>query len=461
MTVLLIDDQPIVGESVRRLLAAEQDIKFCSCTNPAQAISIAEELAPSVILQDLIMPEIDGLVLLRLFRTNPETQQIPIIMMSSKEEATIKAEAFATGANDYLVKLPDPIELVARIRYHSTAYFNLLKRQEAERAIAHKDELERRVEERTAELSTALEHLKNTQAQLIHHEKMSGLGQLVAGIAHEINNPINFIHGNINYISDYTQELFQILKLYQQKYPNPDSEIIETIEDIDLSFICDDLPKVLSSVREGSDRIKNLVLSLRNFSRFDEADCKIVDLHEGIDSTLLILQHKIDEKQITLVKNYGDLHAIECYVGQLNQVFMNLLVNAIDALPLSSHPQCSTVNIPNSNCSSKPPTIQIRTEVVHSNRVRIGISDNGLGMTSDIQKRIFDPFFTTKPVGEGTGLGLSISYQIVVERHGGTLRCASDPGQGTEFCIEIPIAQTSHSPKPPNIISDTTARFEI
>ncbi|MEO1404678.1 MAG: response regulator, partial [Cyanobacteria bacterium J06635_1] len=204
VTVLLVDDQPIVAESIRRLLAIEEDVRFYYCREAKQAIPTALEVAPTIILQDLVMPDVDGLMLVKFFRANPATHNIPIIVLSNKEEATIKAEAFATGANDYLVKLPDPIELIARIRYHSKAYINFLKRDEAERTLAYNKELERRVEERTAKLTQALNELRQTQAQLVHNEKMSSLGQLVAGIAHEINNPINFIHGNLSHIQKHT-----------------------------------------------------------------------------------------------------------------------------------------------------------------------------------------------------------------------------------------------------------------
>ena len=281
------------------------------------------------------------------------------------------------------------------------------------------------------ELKQALYKLKQTQSQLIHAEEMSSLGQLVAGVAHEINNPVNFIHGNLNYVNDYIQDLLSFIQLYQQHYPNPTAEIAEQAEEIDLAFLEEDLPKLLTSMQVGTERIREIVLNLRNFSRLDEAELKVVDIHEGIDSTLLILQHRLnlasDSPNIEILKNYGDLPKIECYAGHLNQVFMNILTNGIDALLEAK--------------DKDKKQIRIRTEARDSDWVVVAIADNGPGMSQEVQQHIFDPFFTTKPVGKGTGLGLSISYQIVVEKHGGQLKCISAPGEGAQFLIKIPVQQ--------------------
>lgn len=424
--VLLVDDQPIVAESIRRLLAMESNIKFYYCNNPQQAIPMATKIAPTVILQDLVMPDVDGLMLVKFFRANRATQNIPIIVLSNREEATAKAEAFATGANDYLVKLPDPIELVARLRYHSQAYLNLLKQEEAEHTILHNQELERCVEERTMELQQALENLQKTQSQLIHNEKMLSLGHLVAGIAHEINNPISFIHGNLKHLQDYAEDLLTVIQLYQEHYPEPATPILDQYQDCDIDFIKQDFPQLIDSLKMGTERITNLVLSLRNFTRFEESPVKSVDIHEGIDSTLVILKSQL--QGIEVIQDYGDLPSVECCPGQLNQVFMNLLANAIDALKES---QTKNEKI--------EPKIWISTQQKSPDTIIIKFIDNGLGITPEIQKNIFNPFFTTKPVGKGTGLGLSISYQIVVERHQGKLQCQSELGQGTIFSIEIPM----------------------
>ncbi|MBD2055347.1 PAS domain-containing protein [Oculatella sp. FACHB-28] len=289
------------------------------------------------------------------------------------------------------------------------------------------------------ELKQTLRELQQTQTQLIQTEKMSSLGQLVAGVAHEINNPVNFIYGNIAHTSDYTQTLLNVLRLYQQHYPDPIPAIQAEISRVDLDFIVSDLPRMIASMKLGADRICQIILSLRNFSRLDEAEKKPVDIHEGIDSTLLILQHRLKANAgypgIQVIKRYGNLPLVECYAGQLNQVFMNIISNAIDALDIEIK------GIKKRSVPDIPPVIQIQTDVVCSDRIAIRISDNGPGIALKHRKQLFDPFFTTKPVGAGTGLGLSISYQIVVERHGGCLTCNSAPGQGAEFLIEIPTRQ--------------------
>lgn len=292
------------------------------------------------------------------------------------------------------------------------------------------------------ELSFTLQKLQQTQSQLIQTEKMSGLGQLVAGIAHEINNPVNFITGNLVHACDYIQDLLDLIGLYQRYYPEPAEPIEEHAEAIDVDFITTDLPKLLSSMQLGADRIREIVLSLRKFSRLDEAEMKPVDLHEGIDSTLLILRHRLkangQNAEIEIVKEYGNLPLIECYAGQMNQVFMNILSNAIDALEELRAEE-------GLKAEGSNPRIRIRTAVTSANSVAVSIADNGPGISESVKARLFDPFFTTKPVGQGTGLGLSISYQIVVEKHGGVFQCLSEIGKGAEFWIEIPITQGNQS----------------
>ncbi|MEH2269794.1 MAG: GAF domain-containing protein [Nostoc sp.] len=292
-----------------------------------------------------------------------------------------------------------------------------------------------------AQLEHTLHELQETQTRLIHTEKMSGLGQLVAGIAHEINNPVNFIYGNLCHASDYTEQLLEILRLYQLNYPHPHSEIQAAIEAIDFDFLVEDLPKIMTSMQLGTERIRSIVLSLRNFSRLDEAENKRVDLHEGINNTLLILQHRLkgnaEFPRIEVIKDYGNIPRVECYAGQMNQVFMNIFSNAIDALVMGNGDKRDKGE---KNNPYPMPTIYISTNVSADNsHLLIRISDNGPGMTEEVKKRIFDPFYTTKPVGKGTGLGLAISYQIIVEKHGGIMECISEPGKGTEFWIEIPI----------------------
>ena len=290
--------------------------------------------------------------------------------------------------------------------------------------------LEQRVEERTQELSQTLETLQQTQSQLIQTEKMSSLGQMVAGVAHEINNPVNFIYGNIKHVSGYVDDLLGLVELYQQEYTDTTPEIESEIENIDLEFIVEDLPKTLSSMKMGAQRIRDIVLSLRNFSRLDEAEAKAIDIHEGIESTLLLLNHQI-KKGVEVVREYGELPLVECYPAQLNQVFMNILNNGMDAL-LEQPEEVSK-------------QIVIQTETIKTQGgefAHIMIKDNGPGIPLDIQNKLFDPFFTTKPVGKGTGLGLSICYKII-EKHQGEIKLISEPGKGAEFIIALPVSRES------------------
>jgi two-component system, NtrC family, sensor kinase len=415
ITVLLVDDQVIVSEVIRRSLASEPDIEFHYCSDPTQAIQTALDLKPSVILQDLVMPEVDGLMLLRWFRMNPATAQVPMVVLSNKEDAMMKAEAFTHGANDYLIKLPDPIELVARIRYHAQAYKNIQALNQAT-AIA---------QAKTKDLEVALEQLQSTQAQLIQTEKMSGLGQMVAGIAHEINNPVNFIQGNIKHIQEYFDDLFGIIDIYQNSPVQVTPENQETLDAIDLGYVRQDSHQAMSSMRKGADRISMIVKSLRNFARLDQAEQKEVDLHEGLDSTILLLQHRIGSA-IGVECHYAPLPLVQCYPAQLNQVFMHVFNNAIDVLKEDLH-----------NDEKK---ILVTTKKLNDDRIQIQIQDNGPGIPSEIQEKIFNPFFTTKPVDEGKGLGLSVSYRTIQE-HFGQINVMSSPGQGACFVIELPVRQ--------------------
>lgn len=394
------------------------------------ALAKAAEILPDLILLDIKMRGIDGYEVCQQLKENPKTADIPVIFISGLDELGDKVKAFSCGGVDYITKPFQPVEVLLRVE-------NQLNLRSLQRTLKEKNLL----------LEETLQELKQTQAQLIHTEKMASLGQFVAGIAHEINNPANFIQGNISHLRSYTSELLDLLNLYQDALPNPPQNIQDLAAEMDLNFLVEDLDKILDSMKFGSERIKNIVNSLRNFSRLGEAKLKKVDLHEGLESSLMILQHRLepdgsDRPKIQVIKNYQKIPKVECYAGEINQVFINILTNAIDALT-QTNPNLSLIDgnpsCPNSECII--PTIEISTELIHPDQVQITIADNGPGMTEKVRKQLFDPFFTTKPVGAGRGLGLSISYQTVVEGHQGHLCCQSTPGEGTNFKIILPLKQ--------------------
>ncbi|MFM2061211.1 MAG: hypothetical protein RLZZ507_881 [Cyanobacteriota bacterium] len=354
-------------------------------------------------------------------------------------------ERLADDFNQMTVKLRDfYYSLESRVAERTSELFEL--NQDLQTEIVERRQTENlltqsqiQLTQKAQELEQTLQELQQTQTQLIQTEKMSSLGQLVAGVAHEINNPVNFIHGNITPLNEYFENLIKLINLYQTYYPHAADEIQYYIEDIDLPFMLEDTSKIFSSLEVGTTRIREIVLSLRNFSRLDEAEMKEVNIHEGIDNTLLILQHRIKGKpqqaEIEVIKDYGDLPLVECYPGQLNQVFMNIISNAIDALEEHRYQNY----LPDVNTCNHQ--ICIHTKLIENDWIAIHIVDNGMGIPAESRDRIFDPFFTTKPIGKGTGLGLSISYQIVTAKHKGNLHYTTTPGKGTEFIIEVPIKQ--------------------
>jgi two-component system NtrC family sensor kinase len=325
-------------------------------------------------------------------------------------------------------------EVFRQLEIHDQLTAEIAQRKQIEVTLRDSEARER---DKFQQFEQAIETLKRTQNKLIQTEKKTSLTQLFSGVAHEINNPICFIYSNLINVQDYAENLLNLVHLYQKHYPNAISEIEKEAENMDLDFVQYDLPKILSSMRNCSDRIRQIVLSLRNSSRIDESEIKEVNIHQAIDSTLLMLQHRLQARlehpEIKVIRHYGDLPLVECYAGLLNQVFINILANAIDAV--------EEINTQRVACSieRQPCCITISTSVVDSQWVKIAIADNGKGIPESIQTQIFNPFFTTKPVGKGARMGLAMSYVIITEQHGGTLRCFSTPGKGTEFEICIPV----------------------
>ncbi|BAY08772.1 sensor histidine kinase [Calothrix sp. NIES-2098] len=395
-SILVVDDVPTNIKVLFELL--EQSGYIVSIAKSGEsALEKAQSGLPDLILLDVMMPGIDGFETCRRLKANPRTKDIPVIFMTALTDGANKVKGLQQGAVDYITKPLEHEEVLARIGVHL--------------------------------------ELRRTRLQLIQEEKMASLGQLVAGIAHEINNPVNFIHGNIHHVTEYTYDLLDLLSLYQQHCCDPAPEICDRLESIDIEFLAEDFPKTINSMKIGVERIKQIVLSLKNFSRLDQAEMKAVDIHEGLESTLLIVQHRLkvngDFPGIEIIRDYGELPPIECYAGQLNQVFMNILTNAIDALEELSAQQ-----------TERQHQIKIRTFMSNSQWANIAIADTGGGISEAVKQRIFDPFFTTKPVGKGTGLGMTISYQIITEKHGGKLECFSTLGKGSEFLIQIPVHQS-------------------
>lgn len=402
-SILVVDDSRTNREVLSQYLTQE-GYQVYTAINGQQALELADADRHDLILLDVVMPKPDGYEVLSHLKSHATLRHIPVIMISALDQLDSVVKGIEMGAEDYLPKPFNPVLLRARIG-----------------ACLEKKHL------RDQEMHYVTE-LKRTQTKLIQSEKMSSLGQMVAGLAHEVNNPINFIYGNLKPAQEYIQDLLTIIHSYQTSYPTPKAELQDLLEDLEIDFIEEDIFKIMKSMRVGAERIRDLVLSLRNFSRLDEAEMKPAHLEEGIDSTLLILRHQLGEQNdylpIEVIKDYGQVPETMCYPSQLNQVFMNILNNAIDAV--------------RENGAVTNPQIHIKTLLHGDDKIRVKITDNGCGVADGIKSQIFDPFFTTKPVGSGQGLGLSICYQIVVDKHQGRLWCRSKPGQGSEFTIEIP-----------------------
>ncbi|MEO1393943.1 MAG: response regulator [Cyanobacteria bacterium J06634_5] len=430
--ILVVDDTPanlkVIIESlsvenytISTAISGERALKRLeNCLeNPS------ENSLPDLILLDIQMPGIDGFETCRQIKSNPATANIPIIFITAFSETERIVKGFSLGAVDYICKPIREPELLARVRTH-------LQVQQFTR------QLENQVAERTSQWKAAAEEVQRSKLQIVQNEKMSALGNLVAGVAHEINNPIGFLNGSVSNAQGYLKDLMGLIEVYREEYPQVNESIQTYEEDIDIDFLVADFPKLLGTMTAATQRIKSISNSLRIFSRADKEHKVSTDLHEGLDSTLLILKYRLKGNErrpaIEVVKDYSDLPNISCFPGQLNQVFMNLLANAIDIFDEAAE-RSSFAEL-----EETPQVITVKTEIRPEDKtVMIRIRDNGKGMSEEVKVRVFDHLFTTKGVGKGTGLGLAIARQIVSEKHEGSLTVQSELGQGTEFCIQLPL----------------------
>lgn len=428
--LMIIDDSATNARMLEELLESAAFRVIWAQTGEI-AIETVQTVTPDLILLDITMPGMDGFETCRYLKAIEATQDVPIIFMTALSHSLDKVRGLSLGAVDYITKPFQQEEVLARVNVHLKLY-------------QLTQGLEQRVEARAQELTAALAQLQQSQLQMMHSEKLSSLGQMVAGIAHEINNPAGFVKGNVKYAKIHITALLEHVHLCHQLIASAENpmgweKLTQHAEMIDLEYVLGDLPKLIHSMQTGIDRICEISVSLRNFSRSDQTTKVPFNLHAGLDSTLMILKHRLkankDRPEIQVIKEYNELPDIECFPGQINQVFMNILANAIDALDESSRDKSYT------ELEQNPNTITIQT-IATDHFIRVSIVDNGPGIPEDIQKQLFLPFFTTKAVGEGTGLGLSISHQIVTNKHGGLLTCLSRRGCGTEFVIELPLKPT-------------------
>jgi two-component system, NtrC family, sensor kinase len=421
-TILIVDDTPENLEVLSEALITA-GYRVAVAIDGESAIEQANFAPPDLILLDIMMPGIDGFETCRQFKSSPITQDIPVLFMTALSETENKVRGLSLGAVDYITKPFQREEVLARVRVHiQLCHFAKTLAQQNQQL---KQEIEQR-KQTELNLAEALSQLQQTQVQLVQKEKLSTLGELIAGIGHEISNPVNFIVSNVSPAKAYLADISRIVDLYQKNGSTPEIEAV--CAEADLDFALEDLPKILDSMAVGADRIRELSIALRSFSRADQNRKIAVNLHNVLDGTLLILGHRLkavgDRPLIQVTKHYGDIPPIECHSGQIGQVFMNIFANAIDALE---------------ELGSDDRYITIQTTLLNNHHVRIQISDNGSGMSQETQQRIYEHLFTTKEMEKGTGLGMAIAHQIIVERHGGSISVQSELGKGTEFAIVIPV----------------------
>ncbi|MEM9220034.1 MAG: response regulator [Cyanobacteria bacterium P01_F01_bin.150] len=422
--ILVVDDIPANLEVIIETLSSAQ-YNVSAVTSGKRALKQLQRNAPSLILLDIQMPEMDGFETCQHIKSNPETANIPIIFITALSDTESVVKGFSLGAVDYLTKPFREAELLARVQTHLTLH--LLTEQ-----------LEEQVNHRTAELECALEEVHESKLQLIQQEKMSALGNLVAGVAHEVNNPVGFLNGSISNTKEYLQDFLDYLELYQQQHPPVSPALQEKAEEIDLDFLLDDFPKMLNSMQYACDRISKITTHLRTFARTDTYQKNRANLNDCLDSTLLLLKYRLKKTShrsaIQVIKRYSTLPGIDCFPNQINQVFMNILANAIDVFDEAAQ------QMPQESNAIMAPTITIQTEYLpEQNSIQTQIHDNGKGMEPGVKAQIFEHLFTTKQVGKGTGLGLAIANQIITEKHGGAIACDSELGKGTTFIITLPV----------------------
>ncbi len=431
ISILVVDDTP---DNIRLLstILADQGFEVRKALNGKMALMAVNNSLPDLILLDINMPDLDGYQVCEQLKQNPETQDIPVIFISALDEVTDKIKAFKLGAVDYVTKPFEQGEVISRVN-------NQIRLRS----------LQVELEKKNASLEQAMQQLQQAQAGLFQQQKMLALGQLVAGIAHEINNPVTFIYSNLTHIKNYTNDLMRLVLLYRTSVP-ASAEITYLEEEIDIEFLNHDLSKLMKSMQAGAERIREIVFSLRNFSRLGEAERKFADIHAGLDSTLMLLEYRlkgsVQRSGVEIIREYGQLPLVECYAGKINQVWMNVLNNAIDSLE-SRYPKDIPESLPfnqNSALSSHPistiPQIILRTHLTEIGKVCISITDNGCGMVEEVRQRVFEPFFSTKGVRQSGGLGMTISYGIVVNEHQGEISYTSEPGIGTTVQILLPPA---------------------
>ncbi|MEM8641612.1 MAG: response regulator [Cyanobacteria bacterium P01_G01_bin.54] len=420
--ILIVDDNSANLKLLSDSLKAAGH-KVLIARSGTRALQTLETIQPDIILLDVMMPDLNGFETCRKIKVQEQLRDIPIVFMTALTETEKKIEGLQLGAVDYLTKPFWHEEVLVRVNNHIQLY--RLKR-----------DLAQQVSERTAELEQTLQHLQQTQAQLIYREKMSTLGEMVAGVAHEINNPVGFISGNLPIAQEHVVAFCQALQRYQDQFPVLPETMQTALEELEIDYVAEDLPQILASIQTGCDRLKQLVLSLRTFARFDDAETQATDIHAGLDATITILGHRLKANktrpEIQVIRHYDPIPEVVCYGGPLNQVFMNVLANAIDACDEKNQGKTYA------EIEAQPNVITLQTSVVDE-QVQIQIQDNGCGMLPERVEQIFEQGFTTKDVDKGTGLGMAIAHQIMTEKHSGSITCTSKRGQGTTFTITLAI----------------------